>query len=759
MQRLLFLILLFFLIFLSARPQPGYTAEKILEVTSTESEDRNFIRNLFEDKRYDFAREEAKGYLSEYPKGAFRAEINFVLGQLEVIQKHHQIALSYFKTVIDRYPDSPYVEDAMFQSGVLLIKMGKEDVGRTRLKELLRKNSDSRFKSKIYFELGQSAFKQKYWKTAEDRLTEALKTEDLSEILKLEATNSLTWAVHFQGKRQEAKILFEELLRSKLDEDRKAKITYQLGVNWYQDKQYHISIEWYERLIKDWPRSEFVAKAQYGIAESIYMLHQSGKQKASKEEKERAIRLYTENLSNPAPIEPELSRYHRAWLYISLQMPDLAEQDFEYLQDHSIAYRQDVELTLTRADYLEGKNDWSHAHRILLVTTDALKNKNIPVELRLRIIKNEFHRKDCQKADDWTRYKKNSELKEHQSQINYYIGKCYFSGNNLELAKQTFEKIPLNSIYSPLFFKDYLTTFQKTKDLQGGIDLLTQAAQFPEVGKKEDILLLKAELYLEFEQWVEIFQPMEEIQQINPTKSNDSWYLIILAKTHENLSLKKVNSKYKGKHQAVKSAKYHEDQSLRFYQAAYNNLPQSDIENRLSIIETLVKKYKSRAEFEEVVVLYQDAIKLIKNPERIATLKLQIGKLYFNRLKQLNEAKLWFKKLHGQENDARNYEASTLLAEIQIGQKDYPAAIETLNIVAKQPIESTNWFPIIHFRLGELFQSQENWEKALMEYRMVLNTKHKSKFRNQAKKRIKSIVSYLKEVKLAEIKKQKGANK
>ena len=109
--------------------------EQVREISLAEEEDSKLIRNLFKDKRYQFAREEAGDYLQIYPKGLFRAEATFIQAQVFVIEKNYESALDRYAQIINNYPDSPFKEEALYYGGVLLVQENNSEKGKIYLNQ------------------------------------------------------------------------------------------------------------------------------------------------------------------------------------------------------------------------------------------------------------------------------------------------------------------------------------------------------------------------------------------------------------------------------------------------------------------------------------------------------------------------------------------------------------------------------------------------------------------------------------------------
>ena len=324
--------------------------EQVKEISVAEAEDRKLIRNLFKDKRYQFAREEAGDYLTLYTEGLFRAEALFIQAQVFVVEKDYKSALDRYAQIIEKYPKSPFNEEALYYGGVLLIQENETEKGKIYLNQLQKTYPTSKHHIKSDYPLGQLAFEQGNWDVAAVHLEKALKIKDMPKVQKLEIKRFLAWTYHFQGRKEQAEKAFIGLLNEDIDKDSKAKICYQLGVEAHKLNNYPKAIFWFEKQMKTWPHPDFQDKSRFWIAESYFSIHQNPEQNISKQDKIKAINLYVDNLNIESPLEPILSYLHRGQLYFSLKYKEKADEDFAYLLTETEAYRNNIELLEIRID-------------------------------------------------------------------------------------------------------------------------------------------------------------------------------------------------------------------------------------------------------------------------------------------------------------------------------------------------------------------------------------------------------------------------
>ncbi len=712
--------------------------------TPFEKEDLVFIRNLFKDKFYKFARQEAEIFFDNYPDSALIPEIIFIQAQINVVDEVFEQALEQYDRIIIQYSDSSFVEDALYFSGALKIQLNREE-GLKDFDQLTSQFKKSKYLPRIYFHRGVQAFKQENWIGAEPYFKKVLKSEGITEEHRLQNQHYLAWIYYFQGKTILAKSMFFELLESKIPREDKAKISFQLGINAQNQEKYQKAIIWYERQMNEWPHPDYQDRSRFWIAECYYLAFRKQPESSTTVHKEKSIKLFGENLNLEKPVSADISRYHRGWLSVALDRKMEAEKDFAWLQANDPKYGSDLELTATRATFFEEKNNLAAANKVY---ADALEYQKEPIirnMLLLSLVRNSHSLKDCSSILKWTGKADLSESNKDTPEFSFYGGRCHFVDNQWKQAGDFFTLIPLNTQYARVIFLNYVHVYQQLRDFEGGMTYLDKVEKQPGFGDKERILLLKMEFALALEQWAKALDVMLVIEKQIQDKAKDPWYLLNIAKTADSVHSALDDKKHPIHRYPLKKKTYYGDLALRYYQLAYNLIPARDNETKLSLLDILVSRYSARSDHRKVVAFYRDAIKLVSKQEQKDRLRLLTAKLLIKELNAQQEAQRELHKIHNKGNTGIHFEASSLLAELYVEQKKLIQAIKILEDLSKQPIIDTEWYPLVHFRLGEMYQAKERWQKAVLHYNLVVKSKRKSPLKAQAKTRASAIEKYLKQ--------------
>lgn len=332
---------------------------------SSELEDFDFIKNLFNDQRYQYVHDEGSKYLKQYPKGVFKDQVNFYLAQIETRQHTYASAIHRYQNIIQNFPNSRYTEDSLYYLGILLIENKQESKGVKILNQLNQKFPSSSYIEKVSFVLGQLAFKNKNWTPAETWFLKTIKSKNALPEQKLEARRYLAWIYYFQGKKKSAHKWFVILLNINISTAHKAEISYQMALDQQKAGKLKKAIFWYKRQLNEFPDKRYQDHSRFWVSELTFQTYKNNLAKLSVKKQNKLIQAYTKNLSLKTPINAEVALYHRALLYYHQKNIVSAEQDFKKLQKKYPIYNRDRDLTLIRADINFKLKRWAESLKLV----------------------------------------------------------------------------------------------------------------------------------------------------------------------------------------------------------------------------------------------------------------------------------------------------------------------------------------------------------------------------------------------------------
>lgn len=733
------LVFLIWLVFLSS---PAFS--QVESDVSYQREDLMFIRSLFKDKIYEFAEQEGQVFLKKYPDSRHAAEVNYILAQVHIINDRFKEAIKRFDIIVNNYPAADVFEDALYYAGSLRLQL-KDDKGIRYLAMLEKRFPDSKYRARSDFHRGQHAFRHEQWGESEKYLKRMVKAEGIEEEQRLQAKRYLAWSYYFQEKTSLARSLFLELLESKTDRENKAVIAFQLGVDAQKNGHYEKAAYWYETQMEKWPHPEFQDRSTFWVAECLYQEYLKTPGKSTTAEREKAVRFFTENLNMKTPISPNTSHYHRAWLYKSLDRDALAEEDFAWLQSNVDEFATDMNLTAIRAKYYEENNKLQSANRVYISALSHQEDVSVRNALLLSIIRNSFEIRDCSSVIRWEKAADFSERDEKTIEISYYGGKCHYADQEYEKAIESFSRIPIDSPYAKAIFTEYLESYRKLKDFDGGMNLLINANKNPELGDIERLMGLRLDFCLDLEQWARALDHMLWFEVSVQEKREDPWFKLHIAKIADKVLSAFPDKSHPIHSQPLRERSYFEELALEYYEKTFKNLPDSEKENRLSMLQLLIERYKTKKNYQKEIELYREAIQLVDTENKKAALHYEIAKIYITKLNAPNRAQAELHAIHNKGDSDLHFEASILLAEMYIGQNNLLSAITIFDDLTKRVYSDSKWFIRVHFRLAELYQVQENWDDALKHYDMVTRAKTRINMElvRKAGDRIRQIKEYL----------------
>ncbi|MDZ7802838.1 tol-pal system protein YbgF [Thiohalophilus sp.] len=99
--------------------RPGSTPEKAVPMSVEKSEQEAYQEafNLLRELEYDKAIDAFDRFLQNYPDGRYAHIARYWLGEANYARRNFQQAIVHYQNLIDRYPDSPKVAEAMLKIG------------------------------------------------------------------------------------------------------------------------------------------------------------------------------------------------------------------------------------------------------------------------------------------------------------------------------------------------------------------------------------------------------------------------------------------------------------------------------------------------------------------------------------------------------------------------------------------------------------------------------------------------------------------
>lgn len=158
---------------------------------------------------------------------------------------------------------------------------------------------------------------------------------------------------------------------------------------------------------------------------------------------------------------------------------------------------------------------------------------------------------------------------------------------------------------------------------------------------------------------------------------------------------------------------------------------------KIRIARIIIKQLQEQKKYGEIAQTYTKISTIL--PEQEHRINLIIGKNWFAANNYQNAIK-YLNKIVSKENiEPEIYlEANYFLAEIYIIEEKIKKTI-TILTESVTPLGIDNkWYLVMHHRLGQIYRSQKNWEKALFHFKAVTKTKGNSEEKEFAKIRVKA---------------------
>ncbi|MDM4771715.1 tol-pal system protein YbgF [Solimonas sp. SE-A11] len=91
----------------------------------------------FKNGKYDNAIRGFKNMVATYPQGTYAPNAYFWMGEMYTIKRDYKAALTNFQTILQRFPATPKVPDAMLKVGLTQLELKSEAEGRATLQRVI----------------------------------------------------------------------------------------------------------------------------------------------------------------------------------------------------------------------------------------------------------------------------------------------------------------------------------------------------------------------------------------------------------------------------------------------------------------------------------------------------------------------------------------------------------------------------------------------------------------------------------------------
>ncbi|OGH02396.1 MAG: hypothetical protein A2600_06505 [Candidatus Lambdaproteobacteria bacterium RIFOXYD1_FULL_56_27] len=668
----------------------------VREAGEEEAKDRQFVVNLVQESEWAYAYEEAQAYLGRYPAGVFADEMLFALGRIGAKTGKPKEGQAALEELAKTYPQSPYREEGRYLLGLGYLEAKSYQKALETLEALVRDYPTSAFFP--YQPMGRAKVGLKDFAGAVVLFKKGLEKTPQDLSLQLD----LAWATEWAGQTQAANKRFAALLKEPIDPDQKAKISFQLGVDRYQAKDYAGAYGAYKDQWTRWPLPELNQTSRFWSARSVLAWGNA----AGPERQKEALWLFEENLKAPKPMEPIQTLRGIGWLQEQLGLLAEAQGSYGRLQTLDPVAGQDAALALHRAELAQTLGDPAQAKMILLAALGRVKGETSPLEARLWTYLQTSG--DCAGLLD--RAKKRTLAGAAAQEGNLSLGHCLFAAKRYKEALKAYGQLDAN--WAPQAFANQLAALEALKSYLAAVRLLDQALTDLRYGPRPVLLETQLRLKLAAKDPLVITWGEQQLAA-EPELAKQGGYLLLLGQAHR---------------QAQKPNRRRAEELLALAQTRF-----SRVSEKLSVLEQ--RRQLLEGDDRGLISLYQEASLLEPEPQKKLALGLEITKL---KLKVGEEAPEL--EALSSEPGAVGAEALALKAELKIGKKDYLQAVALLDQgLAKKPPSPLE--TRLRFRKAQVLQAAEDWHGALAEYRQLSKTKNP--YSRQSAKQAKAIEAYL----------------
>ena len=98
---------------------------------------------LVKNKQFDEAITAMQNFTTKYPNGGYTANAQYWLGELYLVKKNYNEAITHFDVVLQQFPSSSKYSASLLKKGYALADSGRTDDAKARLQEVMKKYPDT----------------------------------------------------------------------------------------------------------------------------------------------------------------------------------------------------------------------------------------------------------------------------------------------------------------------------------------------------------------------------------------------------------------------------------------------------------------------------------------------------------------------------------------------------------------------------------------------------------------------------------------
>ena len=419
-------------------------------------------------------------------------------------------------------------------------------------------------------------------------------------------------------------------------------------------------------------------------------------------------------------------RLYLANIYASQKKYTESFAQYNLLLENSVYFKnKDIVFNYIQLSQLLKKDNTKNIFIQAIDSQDSLKDKQ---ELSLQVIESYQKKKNCALIVKLFVNNKLSPLKSDETlkaKEIFFTGKCYLEQKQFQKSFSYFIKVPmhLRQIILPtsIFVSQALGNLKKEKEHAQFFQKLQSFAKDNNFSDTEQKQIKQNSLLYHYyaKEWKKFAHKQTKYFSTKRKMPKD-W------RNWELLAISKIELKQNPK--------------VSYYNAF--SLVQ-DKAQKIRLAQKIILIYKSKKEYSKIANIYEQLLETIP-PENQLAINLTIAKNYFQD-KNISQAKKWLlvivkkqQKEMAFKEKMIYFEANYFLAEIWIAQNQSAKAIQILTDTVELTAIENKWYRLIHYRLGKIYRSKENWHLALKHYQFVANTKGNTPEKRDALVRVKA---------------------
>ncbi|MCZ6647551.1 MAG: tetratricopeptide repeat protein [SAR324 cluster bacterium] len=475
------------------------------------------IRELRQPGQANSLAKAAQAYTKQFPQGRYADEVLLALGEAHDKLGHPAAALDAYDRLITGHPDSPFREQALAASILLLEKTGKREQARGLSGELLKRYPRSLYRGRTLLWQARGKFNAGAFAEAITLLGQ-VEAEGLAAAEAAEYYRIYGWSYWRTEQRSKAWPMFSKYLKREGAAEHKAPVLMIMAGALEKSGAHAQALSYYDQLVEHYPHPEHLSEALFrGAALYEGSVLAAAPPKTRPALREKAIQRYSTYLDSGDKNHLESALRSKGRLLIKSGRNEQALLDYERLAALNKTRIPDLEILHERVELL---GELGRHQEAIALLSSAIKNTALSQQARTAMVVERaglyYEREACDEVVQSLEPLPVFANAEHRKKALFLRGFCHFRMGSWERASWDLEGLVNDPEYVALVWQALIEAYQRSGQNSRLVNLGERLLATKQVEPAESMLTLLAGTYEKLGQPGMMLSTIRRLEKLNP---------------------------------------------------------------------------------------------------------------------------------------------------------------------------------------------------------------------------------------------------